>query len=275
MKMVNDLMTVDQLDDEALLALAGGSEVASQGDGNGMVYARINYDDDHGPRGTWKIKKGDQVIFSDTIVFRPLVRTFEWSVWDQEVEKITCRSVQRPGLGDSFPDTSGGYKCGRLSKAEEEALGENHPDVLASRSATCTQILYGYLTMPEAQTKDGKKTVPAEVENQIAAISFKKSGFRPIGDFINGLLKQKKTLQRQQIEISTEKKKMGSVNYFVPNPRVVGETDVTPEDKETIVGFLQKIKEGNDAVMEANREATKLMLSDADADLSADFEAAE
>ena len=273
--MVNDLMTVDQLDDEALLALAGGSEVASQSDNNGMVYARINYDDDHGPRGTWKIKKGEQVIFSDTIIFRPLVRTFEWSVWDQEVERITCRSVQRPNLGDSFPDTAGGYKCGRLTKSEEEALGDGHPDTLASRSATCTQILYGYITMPEAQTKDGKKTVPAEVNQQIAAISFKKSGFRPVGDFINGLLKQKKTLQRCEIEITTEKKKMGSVNYFVPSCRVVGETDVTTEDKENIVGFLAKIKSGNEEVMESNREATKLMLSDSDADLSADFEAAQ
>lgn len=273
--MVNDLMTVDQLNDEALLALAGGSEVASKSDNNGMVYARINYDDDHGPRGTWKIKKGDQVIFSDTIIFRPLVRTFEWSVWDQEVERITCRSVQRPNLGDSFPDTSGGYKCGRLTKSEEEALGDGHPDTLASRSATCTQILYGYITMPEAQTKDGKKTVPAEVNQQIAAISFKKSGFRPVGDFINGLLKQKKTLQRCEIEITTEKKKMGSVNYFVPSCRVVGETDVTTEDKENIVGFLAKIKSGNEEVMESNREATKLMLSDSDADLSADFEAAQ
>ncbi len=273
--MVNDLMTVDQLDDAALLTLAGGSEVASQADNNGMVYARINYDDDHGPRGTWKIKKGEQVIFSDTIIFRPLVRTFEWSVWDQEVERITCRSVQRPNLGDSFPDTAGGYKCGRLTKAEEEALGDSHPDVLASRSATCTQILYGYLTMPDAQTKDGKKTVPAEVEKQIAAISSKKSSFRPVGDFINGILKQKKMLQRCEIEISTEKKKMGSVNYFVPVCRIVGETDVTAEDKENIVGFLSKIKAGNDEVMEGNREAQKMLVTDADADLSADFEAAE
>ena len=117
--MINDelntfLTAFDSGDESSLMEMSGQTD----GDNRpkmGLPRLTINYeteteDGTHLPRGAWRVWNGSGVVYADEVQIRPLLRTFEWSVWDQEEGKFSCKSVQKNKLGGDFPDTLGGNK---------------------------------------------------------------------------------------------------------------------------------------------------------------------
>ena len=95
-----------------------------------------------------------------------------------------------------------------------------------------------------------------------------------MNNFINGLSRQKKIMQRVWINLTTSRLKKGSVTFFVPVP-TEGESiaSVSDEDKELLKMFAEVVKAGNQSIMKQYREAQKSVSSDEDIDLSRDFDA--
>ena len=157
----------------------------------GLPRLNINYDTetDDGvalTRGSWKMFLDGEFLYAKEVFIRPILRTFEWSVYDMEQGTFTCKSVQKPTLAGEFPDTSAGNKCGRLSAKEEELLSDDDPLKVKSRSAVCNQVIYGQVS--GAFTKaDGTKV---DVKDKPFVSYFKRSGFKPIRDFIDSLTRQ-------------------------------------------------------------------------------------
>lgn len=266
----NMMQAVESGDSAGLMMLSGQAEDDTPK--QGLSRLNINYDTetDEGvtlKKGAWKVYKDGEYIYADEVKFRPLVRTYEWSTWDAEENKFACRSVQAPSLNNRFPDTSGGDKCGRLTKSEEESLGQDHPMVLASRAATCNQVFYALITM-EGKTADGREV---KLEDYPIVTYFKRSGFRPAREAIEKLTVKKKLMNETVFTLSTSRKKQGSVTYFVP---VFTETESKAIDKESMEvmkTFFETIKASNNAVMEQYREALKARETEEEVDLSADF----
>ena len=269
----NFLTAFDSGDEEALMKMSGQSEQDS-GPRLGLPRLTINYEAETEEglslkRGAWRIWNGSAVVYADKVQFRPLMRTYEWSVWNQEEGKFSCKSVQRTGLSGEFPDTAGGNKCGRLSRQEEEQLPSDDPRVLLSRSVSCNQVIYGVLSAADATLADG---TPAPVEELPFVAYFKRSGFRPVREFIDQQLTRKKILmQKAVIEMGTDKQKNGGVVYWTPKLSLVKEVSISDADKELIKQFAETVKGHNDSVMQEYREAAKMSMSDDDIDLSQRF----
>ena len=269
----NFLTAFDSGDEEALMKMSGQSEQDS-GPRLGLPRLTINYEAETEEglslkRGAWRIWNGSAVVYADKVQFRPLMRTYEWSVWNQEEGKFSCKSVQRTGLSGEFPDTAGGNKCGRLSRQEEEQLPSDDPRVMLSRSVNCNQVIYGVLNAADATLADG---TPAPVEELPFVAYFKRSGFRPVREFIDQQLTRKKILmQKAVIEMGTDKHKNGGVVYWTPKLSLVKEVSVSDADKELIKQFAETVKGHNDSVMQEYREAAKMSMSDDDIDLSQRF----
>jgi len=269
----NFLTAFDSGDEEALMKMSGQSEQDS-GPRLGLPRLTINYEAETEEglslkRGAWRIWNGSAVVYADKVQFRPLMRTYEWSVWNQEEGKFSCKSVQRTGLSGEFPDTAGGNKCGRLSRQEEEQLPSDDPRVLLSRSVNCNQVIYGVLSAADATLADG---TPAPVEELPFVAYFKRSGFRPVREFIDQQLTRKKILmQKAVIEMGTDKQKNGGVVYWTPKLSLVKEVSISDADKELIKQFAETVKGHNDSVMHEYREAAKMSMSDDDIDLSQRF----
>ena len=269
----NFLTAFDSGDEEALMKMSGQSEQDS-GPRLGLPRLTINYEAETEEglslkRGAWRIWNGSAVVYADKVQFRPLMRTYEWSVWNQEEGKFSCKSVQRTGLSGEFPDTAGGNKCGRLSRQEEEQLPSDDPRVLLSRSVNCNQVIYGVLSAADATLADG---TPAPVEELPFVAYFKRSGFRPVREFIDQQLTRKKILmQKAIIEMGTDKHKNGGVVYWTPKLSLVKEVSISDADKELIKQFAETVKGHNDSVMQEYREAAKMSMSDDDIDLSQRF----
>ena len=240
----------------------------------GLPRLNINYDTetDDGvalTRGSWKMFLDGEFLYAKEVFIRPILRTFEWSVYDMEQGTFTCKSVQKPTLAGEFPDTSAGNKCGRLSAKEEELLSDDDPLKVKSRSAVCNQVIYGQVS--GAFTKaDGTKV---DVKDKPFVSYFKRSGFKPIRDFIDSLTRQKKIMQKVMIKLTTSRVKSGSVTYYIPVPTLHSEVQVSDSDKSLMKDFSETVKAHNENVLIQHREAQKLISPSEEQDLSADFDA--
>jgi len=271
---LNNFVTAfDAGDEEALMKMSGQADVDST-PRVGLPRLTINYEaeNDEGmplKRGAWRIWNGSGPSYADKVHIRPLMRTYEWSVWDQDEQKFSCKSVQRTNLSGEFPDNAGGNKCGRLTRAEEEQLPTDDPRVLLSKAVSCNQVIYGVIDAPDAVSADGS---PTPLENVPFMAYFKRSGFRPVREFIDTQLTRRKILmQKAVIELTTEKQKNGGVIYWTPKLSLVKEVSITDDDKDLIKQFAETVKGHNDSVMSEYKAAVKMTLTDEDLDLAQRF----
>ena len=278
MEMDNDLdsivaaMSSDNVEEMMKLTGQGGAVTERVG----LPRLNINYDqetdDGHNlTRGDWKMYLDGRFIFAREVKLRAMLRTYEYSMWDAEANEgkggFSCKSVQKTSFGGMFPDTQGGNKCGRLTRDEEDALDKDDPRYLTSRAVVCNQVIYGRIS-GDFNEADGTSCV---VTDEPVIAYFKRSGFKPISDFIQSLTKQNKLMAQTSILLRTNKQKKGSVTYWTPMPTFDSTVSITDADKELMGTFAETVKGHNENVMNGHREATKLMSDDADIDLAADF----
>jgi len=277
---MSELATIDNAFDGMLEAVKSGNtedlmKLTGQGDDDtpkqGLSRMNINYTDetDEGiplKKGVWKVYYEGEFVYADKVDFRPLMRTYEWSVWDQEQGKFSSRSVQAPSLEFQFPDSTGGFKCGRLTKSEEEQLGEDHALTLASRLATCNQVFYAVISL-EGKTADGTEV---SIKDYPVMTYFKKSGFRPAREAIQKL--DKKPMQEVVFELTTKRNKQGSVVYYTPVFTRKDEVSIDDATFEMISMFKETIKASNNNILDQHKEALKAKASEEEVDLAADFQ---
>jgi len=279
--MDNNLQTIDTEMNQIVDAFSSDDtkalmEMTGQGSTNkseGLSRININYDTETEDgvtltRGDWKVFVGGEYLYAKEVFFRPILRTFEWSLFDADEGAFSCKSVQKPTLAGDFPDTEGGSKCGRLSASDEEKLKDDDPMRLRSRSAVCNQVLYGMVSGTY------KKATGEEVvlENHPVVAYFKRSGFLPMSNFINSLTKQKKIMQKVWIKLATSKQKKGSVIFWIPVPTLSSECEITDDDKALMKKFAETVKAHNETIMEQYRQTAKLKSPAEDDNLAGDFD---
>ena len=280
--MANDIvnlddLNLDKLDDTALMALTGQGNQPATNSGNGLPRLSINYEaeNDEGvalPRGSWRVMVDGRFVYATKLTLRPFSRMYTYSLWDQDENKFVSQSIQTASLGDRFPDSAGGNKCGRLSKDEEASLGESDPRVLLSREVTCNQVIYGTIS---GTFQDASKN-EVELDNLPVVAYFKKSGFRPVREALDNLTRQKLLMQKAVLEVGTKKNKAGSVTFWTPTFAQVDYLDnLSKDDMELIKKFLETVKGYNDSILTKFRESQKLVADSADVSLEAELEDAD
>ena len=257
-------------DDQALMDASGQSTGGNRQ--VGLPRININYDaeDDEGKpltRGEWKMMYEGKMIYAPSVDIQILLRTYEYSVWDQETNSFSCKSVQKTVLSGDFPDSLGGNKCGRLTREQEDALSKDDPAYLHSRSVVCNQVIYGKIT-GDFVDADGNGV---QVVDQPIISYFKRSGFKPVADFIDTLNKQKKVMQKSVANFSTGKNKKGSVTYWTPVVSFAKAVEIKEEDKELMRMFGDTVKAHNETVTNQYREAVKMVVTNDESDLASDF----
>jgi len=280
--MANDLanldnLNLDKLDDNALMALTGQGNQANTDSGSGLARLSINYEteNDEGvalPRGQWRLMIDGRYVYAEKLKLRPFSRMFTYSLFDGDEGKFVSQTIQTASLGDRFPDSAGGEKCGRLTRDEEAKLGETDPRVLVSREVVCNQVVYA--TVSGTFLTANKEEVV--LENEPVVAYFKKSGFRPVREALDNLTRQKLLMQKAVFELGTKRNKMGSVTFWTPTfAQVDYLKDLTKEDMELVKKFLETVKGYNDSILNKFREAQKLVADSADVSLEAELEDAD
>jgi hypothetical protein len=271
-EMDNIVSSFDSDDTDAFMQLSGQGKAPKVSQGLSRININYDVETEDGKtltRGDWKMMYEGEMIYAKTVILRPILRTFEWSVFDPDQNSFSCKSVQKPSLSGDFPDTEGGNKCGRLSAEDEEKLRDDDPTKLRSRSAVCNQVLYSVIS---GDFKRGNGEA-VRVDNHPVVAYFKRSGFVPIRNFIDSLTKQKKIMQKCNISLGTAKQKKGSVQYWIPVPTLDSETTISEEDKALMKKFADTVKAHNQNVLEQSRESVKLVNNTDEDSLADDFNA--
>jgi len=262
---------VSSLSDSELMKLTGQLDNTSQ-EGSVLSRLSINYqtedeNDNPLPRGQFTLKVDGDSVYAKTATFRPFMRMFAYSYWDNNEEVFTS-SVQRPSLGDQFPDSHGGYKCGKLSREQLEALAENDSQRVIQSSIKCNQVMYGVADM------EGKKSDGKDVSlKQIPCVLYAKGvNYIPMSTTLKSLATQKKPMIRNNLLLSTKKQKSGGNTFFAMDIKIGESVAMSEQDADLLKEFAAVTKSVNEGVMEKHRTAVKQQTKDGDHSLAIELD---
>ena len=263
---------LDTLSDAELMKLTGQTDNGGQGSVLSRLSINYSTEDDNDnplPRGHFVVQVDGDKVFSKEVVFRPFFRLYAYSYWDNS-EQTFASSVQMPSLGDQFADTSGTYKCGKLSREDIQGMADNDPQRVIQSSIKCNQVLYGVATMA-----DGKKATGEDVDiKEIPCVLYAKGvNYIPFSTILASLAKQKKPMIRTNLRLSTKKQKAGGNTFFAVNVTIQDSIDALSDaDKELLKEFVLAVKSINESVMGKHREATKQKTKDGDHSLAIELD---
>ena len=262
---------VSSLSDSELMKLTGQLDNTSQ-EGSVLSRLSINYqtedeNDNPLPRGQFTLKVDGDAVYSKSTTFRPFIRMFAYSYWDNNDEVFTS-SVQRPSLGDQFPDSQGAYKCGKLSREELEALTDGDPQRVIQSSIKCNQVMYGVVDM------EGKKADGKDVSlKQIPCVLYAKGvNYIPMSTTLKSLATQKKPMIRNNLLLSTKKQKSGGNTFFAIDIKIGESVAMSEQDTVLLKEFAAVTKSVNEGVMEKHRIAVKQQTKNGDHSLAIELD---
>ena len=250
---------IDDITEENLRKLIGQSSDMS----SGGVFPRLSInhstEDDDGnsiPRGFFMIRNGSgRSVFAPKVTYRPFVRTFMYSVWDNDNNQFGSQTIQSRSMNDLFYDTSGGLKCGKLAPDRLRTLDEHSPEAVLQKGIKCVQVLYGLVTIDAGQDATGK---PQTIKDQPSVWYVRGSSFIRISDWVKTLEAQRKLMPTAIAELTTVKGKRGGNIYYGANAKTVKFDKFTKDDQTTLLQFFETINSFNDKIMESHRTNKKL-----------------
>ena len=250
---------IDDITEENLRKLIGQSSDMS----SGGVFPRLSInhstEDDDGnsiPRGFFMIRNGSgRSVFAPKVTYRPFVRTFMYSVWDNDSNQFGSQTIQSRSMNDLFYDTSGGLKCGKLAPDKLRTLDEHSPEAVLQKGIKCVQVLYGLVTIDAGQDATGK---PQTVKDQPSIWYVRGSSFIRISDWVKTLEAQRKLMPTATAELTTVKGKRGGNIYYGANAKTVRFGKFTKDDQALLLQFFESVNSFNDKIMESHRTNKKL-----------------
>lgn len=224
------------------------------------------------PKGAFRLRMGDKSIYSKEMELRLFVRYYSYDLWNNEQPELSVRTVLAPSLSDDFPDTSGGNKCGKLSKDEASGLPVNSIEHAKQKSIKCTQVVYGVVTSaPDAKTVEGEEV---DLKGTPFIWSARGSAFMPVADYIREV-PSTKLMFGQKAKLATKRNVNGSVIYYTPvfdKPKPV---KVENGDIELLNTFMEDIDKWNVRVIKEYRDRKDAVLSRDDLDVANSLEAVD
>lgn len=224
------------------------------------------------PKGAFRLRMGDKSIYSKEMELRLFVRYYSYDLWNNEQPELSVRTVLAPSLSDDFPDTSGGNKCGKLSKDEASGLPVNSIEHAKQKSIKCTQAVYGVVTSaPDAKTVEGEEV---DLKGTPFIWSARGSAFMPVADYIREV-PSTKLMFGQKAKLATKRHVNGSVIYYTPvfdKPKPV---KVESGDIELLNTFMEDIDKWNVRVIKEYRDRKDAVLSRDDLDVANSLEAVD
>lgn len=245
---VNLPTNIESMSDRELMVATGQLQ---EGEGQALLpVLRVNYDDADSqdreiPRGQWSITTEDGTrVFSKSVLFRPMLSLLQYSHYDSDKNKVVSKSIFFKSWSEEVPDTAGGFKCGKLTKKQQEDL--TPAELEYQRKIKLSRVLIGFVTM------DGKDAEgnDVSVKDYPAMFYARGTNYMPVDGFIKDLGHKKKLMQTVVMEMSLERKKNDGVTYWEAVPKLHDEITVDTESLKALQDFSVLVRTENEAVIE-------------------------
>jgi hypothetical protein len=278
---MGDLATVDQAQVNQLAAVLGASQEKSSGgaSSNRLPILKVSSDEDAQGReikpGQFYVHgTGQEPIYAKSVKIRPLSQLFQYLQWDAKENKVANKTLMIPDFKQEARDMKGTLRCGKptskVYREMDEAEQKKYSDI------TCFREIRALVTL-EGTTYEGEK---GSIENMPVIIMAKGSNFNGFEDEYVKALPQGKNLFDYWAEVTAEKKRKGTVNYYVWHYMPLL-SDAVPLDQttfDTMIHMAKMIEEENKMIDNAYQKAMRERYIDEDAiealeaDLEADLE---
>ena len=274
----NVLVIPESINDQEFekLAKATGQDDFSKAERIPRLSIEQSSDDNEGnsvPRGKYRLIIDKSTYYMNTQTVRFFLRMFGYSVYDPTENKFSNRTVLKPSLKDTFADTTGGYKCGKLGREQIESLPENSIERALQKSIRCAQTIYGVIESGKAYKADSpKKTV--DMAGTPFMWTVRGASFIPVSDFIKSLTDHKKIMLKTSVKLATERMQRGSVTYFQAKVAETGEPHFGEDDIDILSSFAEDVNNYNAFVLKDHKEAKKLIDVQEELDVEAELQQA-
>jgi len=283
-KQNTELSTINPEEERKLAMILGSSETASQDtkpDYLPEIKMNVDDEDDQGnpiKKGLFWIKgvEGDRA-FAETISIRPLAHHYQYLQWSQSENRMANKTILITNWSQEPKDERGTVRCGKPSSKEYNQLNDNEKakfsEVKCFRQVRC-------LVDFEGKTSTGKKVSHT---NLPAIILLKGSNFSPFEDEFKKALPKGANLWDYKATVTTERRKQGSVVYFVMHfePDLENKLALDEDTFETMKAMASMIERENRSIMskynqslrDAQEDTTTIeAVVSSSSDLSEDFE---
>lgn len=265
---MNDLTVIDAAEQQRLKEMMGVTVDSNSGTERvPMVKINTDTEDDEGNEirpGTIYLRDNDPVVYAKEFKLRVLGQHYQYIEYNPELNKTVCKTTINQSLmkKHDFLDTRGTRKCGMTKpKSDMEEYEKKR-----FQNVTCFRQLRGLVSY-EGTDKHGN---PKTIENQPAILLLKGSNFMPFEEEVARRLPKGSTFWDFWLNVSLERRKTGSVVYYVMHfdfdPSDVQPFD--PKTAETVRAFADMVDRENERIIEAHKEAVS-------ARTSGDYEVAE
>jgi len=273
-----EVATIDPAEQARLAALMG-ADPAAERDANRVPMLKTNTDleDNMGrslPHGAFYLKGHGEPVYATSVKIRVLAHHFQYIDYDPEQKKVANKTLLVTSFQQELRDMKGGIRCGRpdgkVWREMDADARKKYGNITCFRQLRCLVSYTG-------KTADGEEKT---VENVPAILLLKGANFMAFDEEVVRQIPSGRRLWDFWIDVTAEKKKNGSVIYYVMHykPDFATPAPLDQTTAETIEHFALLISEENKKIDEAYNKALNDLQGDADAyaalddDLDSDLE---
>ena len=189
------------------------------------------------PSGVWKLWNQGSVVYSPEVKFRLLYRTFFVTEKDTEGKELE-RTVEYINMAEmNVPDTTGGFRLNKVKSSEKDKLSK--PELAHQRNLPFWERLY---VLASLTGSDGNGE-PTSMESVVSIYNTKASTRGAWMDYLQTLKGNRVNPVNNWHTATLEKKKAGTVVYWVPVFKLGAPTDDDEGAKVMIKDTEQAISE--------------------------------
>ncbi len=248
-------MTIDADEIAALRRSMGVDPSADRGMQLPELKVMHDDEDENGvalPKGSFYLKgHGTENVYSKEVNIRVMSHHFQYVDFDGEAKKVRNKTILATSFRSDFPDIRGTLRCGRPSSKVFKELGDAAKKKY--ETITCYRIIRGIVSY-EGKTQSGEVV---KIENVPFIVRLKGSNFMGFDEEFASKLPSGRDLWDYWTTLSLERKKNGSVTYFVFHyaPQFNSPAVFDMPTVETIRAFSAMVGGENDRIMESHRKA--------------------
>lgn len=212
----------------------------------------------------FKLRKGDEEVYTESLSMRLFAERQQWTKWDSEA-KTTQKTVLAQNLNNDLKDTLGGFNLGRPTGYVQDwdALPETTKNVM--RSVKRTKVFMGMAGAANATNEDGDSV---EFSGEVPFIFDIKNptSLKSMNAATSALVGKGITPIEHTILLGANQQTMSSGSLFAEVSASLGErVGFTDGDNETLRDFIAYIERTNSWVLSKWDERNVANISPEDA----------
>ncbi len=223
------------------------------------------------PIGTFTLKKGDDIIYSNGITLRIFAQRNQWQRWNSASEEME-KSVLSNSLNGDLKDSVGGFNLGRPSGYIEDfqALPDAMKQVI--RSVKRVVVYFGTVTLDNPVDENGQPVSGDFTDVPIVMDVKNRDSLKSINGVL-GSLKSKNLLPiMSTIKLSGVEDSIPTGATFGKISAALGDkVDISDHDNDTLRDFVELIEYMNGKVLDLHNERNDDALSTEDASMVKDI----